>query len=196
MQLKIKELKLWKKKKNTIKKDDDDYLILNCSSLTKLMHLWVDCFMDVDESDYYVVPTCYSCVIKVGKTCFLKPCDCMELFTQKEPFIYFDFSGTNRELDLIIRSISVTKEGFEIIKVKKEVISRILNSYFKHNVIGAYMDSMKVESSPHNKFLITINLIPAFELISKAKRQIQYEIDYNKSMEMRLVDNRVLRICF
>ena len=183
-------------KKNTIKKDDDDYLILNCSSLTKLMHLWVDCFMDVDESDYYVVPTCYSCVIKVGKTCFLKPCDCMELFTQKEPFIYFDFSGTNRELDLIIRSISVTKEGFEIIKVKKEVISRILNSYFKHNVIGAYMDSMKVESSPHNKFLITINLIPAFELISKAKRQIQYEIDYNKSMEMRLVDNRVLRICF
>ena len=183
-------------KKNTIKKDDDDYLILNCSSLTKLMHLWVDCFMDVDESDYYVVPTCYSCVIKVGKTCFLKPCDCMELFTQKEPFIYFDFSGTNRELDLIIRSISVTKEGFEIIKVKKEVISRIINSYFKHNVIGAYMDSMKVESSPHNKFLITINLIPAFELISKAKRQIQYEIDYNKSMEMRLVDNRVLRICF
>lgn len=183
-------------KKNTIKKDDDDYLILNCSSLTKLMHLWVDCFMDVDESDYYVVPTCYSCVIKVGKTCFLKPCDCMELFTQKEPFIYFDFSGTNRELDLIIRSISVTKEGFEIIRVKKEVISRILNSYFKHNVIGAYMDSMKVESSPHNKFLITINLIPAFELISKAKRQIQYEIDYNKSMEMRLVDNRVLRICF
>ena len=120
----------------------------------------------------------------------------MELFTQKEPFINFDFSGTNRELDLIIRSISVTKEGFEIIKVKKEVISRILNSYFKHNVIGAYMDSMKVESSPHNKFLITINLIPAFELISKAKRQIQYEIDYNKSMEMRLVDNRVLRICF
>ena len=183
-------------KKNTIKKDDDDYLILNCSSLTKLMHLWVDCFMDVDESDYYVVPTCYSCVIKVGKTCFLKPCDCMELFTQKEPFIYFDFSGTNRELDLIIRSISVTKEGFEIIKVKKDVISRILTSYFKHNVIGAYMDSMKVESSPHNKFLITINLIPAFELISKAKRQIQYEIDYNKSMEMRLVDNRVLRICF
>ena len=183
-------------KKNTIKKDDDDYLILNCSSLTKLMHLWVDCFMDVDESDYYVVPTCYSCVIKVGKTCFLKPCDCMELFTQKEPFIYFDFSGTNRELDLIIRSISVTKEGFEIIRVKKEVISRILNSYFKHNVIGAYMDSMKVESSPHNKFLITINLIPAFELISKAKRQIQYEIDYNKSMEMRLVDNRVLRISF
>ena len=183
-------------KKNTIKKDDDDYLILNCSSLTKLMHLWVDCFMDVDESDYYVVPTCYSCVIKVGKTCFLKPCDCMELFTQKEPFIYFDFSGTNRELDLIIRSISVTKEGFEIIKVKKEVISRILNSYFKHNVIGAYMDSMKVESSLHNKFLITINLIPGFGLISKAKRQIQYEIDYNKSMEMRLVDNRVLRICF
>ena len=183
-------------KKNTIKKDDDDYLILNCSSLTKLMHLWVDCFMDVDESDYYVVPTCYSCVIKVGKTGFLKPCDCMELFTQKEPFIYFDFSGTNRELDLIIRSISVTKEGFEIIKVKKEVISRILNSYFKHNVIGAYMDSMKVESSPHNKFLITINLIPGFGLISKAKRQIQYEIDYNKSMEMRLVDNRVLRICF
>ena len=183
-------------KKNTIKKDDDDYLILNCSSLTKLMHLWVDCFMDVDESDYYVGPTCYSCVIKVGKTCFLKPCDCMELFTQKEPFIYFDFSGTNRELDLIIRSISVTKEGFEIIKVKKEVISRILNSYFKHNVIGAYMDSMKVESSPHNKFLITINLIPGFGLISKAKRQIQYEIDYNKSMEMRLVDNRVLRICF
>ena len=183
-------------KKNTIKKDDDDYLILNCSSLTKLMHLWVDCFMDVDESDYYVVPTCYSCVIKVGKTCFLKPCDCRELFTQKEPFINFDFSGTNRELDLIIRSISVTKEGFEIIKVKKEVISRILTSYFNHNAIGSYMASLKVESSPHNKFLITINLIPGFGLISKAKRQIQYEIDYNKSMEMRLVDNRVLRICF
>ena len=183
-------------KKNTIKKDDDDYLILNCSSLTKLMHLWVDCFMDVDESDYYVVPTCYSCVIKVGKTCFLKPCDCMELFTQKEPFIYFDFSGTNRELDLIIRSISVTKEGFEIIKVEKDVISRILTSYFNHNVIGSYMASLKVESSPHNKFLITINLIPGFGLITKAKRQIQYEIDYNKSMEMRLVDNRVLRICF
>ena len=181
---------------NNIIIGNEEYLLLHCSSLTKLMHLWVDCFMDVDESDYYVDPTGYSCVIKVGKTCFLKPCDCMELFTQKEPFIYFDFSGTNRELDLIIRSISVTKEGFEIIKVKKEVISRILNSYFKHNVIGAYMDSMKVESSPHNKFLITINLIPAFELISKAKRQIQYEIDYNKSMEMRLVDNRVLRICF
>ena len=179
-----------------IKKSNDDYILVHCSSLTKLMHLWVDCFMDVDESDYYVVPTCYSCVIKVGKTCFLKPCDCMELFTQKEPFINFDFSGTNRELDLIIRSISVTKEGFEIIKVEKDVISRILNSYFKHNVIGAYMDSMKVESSPHNKFLITINLIPGFGLISKAKRQIQYEIDYNKSMEMRLVDNRVLRICF
>ena len=183
-------------KKNTIKKDDDDYLILNCSSLTKLMHLWVDCFMDVDESDYYVVPTCYSCVIKVGKTCFLKPCDCMELFTQKEPFIYFDFSGTNRELDLIIRSISVTKEGFEIIKVEKDVISRILTSYFNHNVIGSYTDSLKVESSPHNKFIITINLIPGFGLISKAKRQIQYEIDYNKSMEMRLIDDRVLRVCF
>ena len=181
---------------NNIIIGNEEYLLLHCSSLTKLMHLWVDCFMDVDESDYYVDPTGYSCVIKVGKTCFLKPCDCMELFTQKEPFVYCNFSGTNRELDLIIRSISVTKEGFEIIKVKKEVISRILNSYFKHNVIGAYMDSMKVESSPHNKFLITINLIPAFELISKAKRQIQYEIDYNKSMEMRLVDNRVLRICF
>ena len=196
MQLKIKELKLWKKKKNTIKKDDDDYLILDCSSLTKLMHLWVDCFMDVDESDYYVVPTCYSCVIKVGKTCFLKPCDCMELFTQKEPFVYCNFSGTNRELDLIIRSISVTKEGFEIIKVEKDVISRILTSYFNHNVIGSYMASLKVESSPHNKFLITINLIPGFGLISKAKRQIQYEIDYNKSMEMRLIGDRVLRICF
>ena len=183
-------------KKNTIKKDDDDYLILNCSSLTKLMHLWVDCFMDVDESDYYVNPTCYSCVIKVGKTCFLKPCDCMELFTQKEPFVNCNFSGTNRELNLTITSISVTKKGFEIIEVKKEVISRILTSYFNHNVIGSYMASLKVESSPHNKFLITINLIPGFELISKAKRQIQYEIDHNKSMEMRLVDNRVLRICF
>ena len=181
---------------NNIIIGNEEYLLLHCSSLTKLMHLWVDCFMDVDESDYYVVPTCYSCVIKVGKTCFLKPCDCMELFTQKEPFINFDFSGTNRELDLIIRSISVTKEGFEIIKVKKEVISRILTSYFKHNVIGSHMDSLKVESSLDNKFIITINLIPGFGLISKAKRQIQYEIDYNKSMEMRLVDNRVLRICF
>ena len=179
-----------------IKKSNDDYLLVHCSSLTKLMHLWVDCFMDVDESDYYVGPTCYSCVIKVGKTCFLKPCDCMELFTQKEPFVNCNFSGTNRELNLTITSISVTKKGFEIIEVKKEVISRILTSYFNHNVIGSYMDSLKVEASPHNKFLITINLIPGFGLISKAKRQIQYEIDYNKSMEMRLVDNRVLRICF
>ena len=181
---------------NIIKKSNDDYLLVHCSSLTKLMHLWVDCFMDVDESDYYVVPTCYSCVIKVGKTCFLKPCDCMELFTQKEPFVNCNFSGTNRELNLTITSISVTKKGFKIIEVKKEVISRILTSYFKHNVIGSYTDSLKVESSPHNKFIITINLIPGFGLISKAKRQIQYEIDYNKSMEMRLVDNRVLRICF
>ena len=183
-------------KKNTIKKDDDDYLILNCSSLTKLMHLWVNCFMDVDESDYYVVPTCYSCVIKVGKTCFLKPCDCRELFTQKEPFVHCDFSGNNRELNLIIRSMHVKKEDFQIIAVKKDVISRILTSYFKHNVIGSYTDSLKVESSPHNKFIITINLIPGFGLISKAKRQIQYEIDYNKSMEMRLIGDRVLRLCF
>ena len=90
----------------------------------------------------------------------------------------------------------VTKEDFQIIAVKKDMVSRILTSYFKHNVIGSYMDSLKVESSPHNKFLITINLIPGFGLISKAERQIQYEIDYNKSMEMRLVDDRVLRICF
>ena len=181
---------------NNIIIGNEEYLLLHCTSLTKLMHLWVDCFMDVDESDYYVVPTCYSCVIKVGKTCFLKPCDCMELFTQKEPFINFDFSGTNRELDLIIRSISVTKEGFEIIKVEKDVISRILTSYFNHNVIGSYMDSLKVESNLHNKFIITINLIPGFGLISKAKRQVKYEIDHNNSMEMRLVDDRVLRICF
>ena len=181
---------------NNIIIGNEEYLLLHCSSLTKLMHLWVDCFMDVDESDYYVNPTCYSCVIKVGKTCFLKPRDCMELFTQKEPFVNCNFSGTNRELNLTITSISVTKKGFEIIDVKKEVISRILTSYFNHNVIGSYMDSLKVEASPHNKFLITINLIPGFGLISKAKRQIQYEIDYNKSMEMRLVDNRVLRICF
>ena len=120
----------------------------------------------------------------------------MELFTQKETFFYCDFSGTNRDFVLIIRSIIVIKDGFRIIKVKKEIISRILTIYFQHNVIGSYMASMKVESSPHNKFLITINLIPGFGLISKAKRQIQYEIDYNKSMEMRLVDNRVLRICF
>ena len=181
---------------NNIIIGNEEYLLLHCSSLTKLMHLWVDCFMDVDESDYYVDPTGYSCVIKVGKTCFLKPCDCMELFTQKEPFVNCNFSGTNRELNLTITSISVTKKGFEIIEVKKEVISRILTSYFNHNVIGSYMDSLKVESSPHNKFIITINLIPGFGLISKAKRQIQYEIDYNKSMEMRLVNNRVLRICF
>ena len=181
---------------NNIIIGNEEYLLLHCSSLTKLMHLWVDCFMDVDESDYYVVPTCYSCVIKVGKTCFLKPCDCRELFTQKEPFVNCNFSGTNRELNLTITSISVTKKGFEIIEVKKEVISRILTSYFKHNVIGSYTDSLKVKSSPHNKFIITINLIPGFGLISKAKRQIQYEIDHNKSMEMRLVDNRVLRICF
>ena len=120
----------------------------------------------------------------------------MELFTQKEPFVNCNFSGTNRELNLTITSISVTKKGFEIIEVKKEVISRILTSYFNHNVIGSYMASLKVESSPHNKFIITINLIPGFGLNSKAKRQIQYEIDHNKSMEMRLVDNRVLRICF
>ena len=181
---------------NNIIIGNEEYLLLHCSSLTKLMHLWVDCFMDVDESDYYVVPTCYSCVIKVGKTCFLKPCDCMELFTQKEPFIYFDFSGTNRELDLIIRSISVTKEGFEIIKVEKDVISRILTSYFQHNVIGSYMNSLKVKSSRSYKLDITVNLIPGFGLISKAKRQVKYEIDHNNSMEMRLVDNRVLRICF
>ena len=181
---------------NIIKKSNDDYLLIDCSSLKKLMHLWVDCYVDVEESNCYVDPTCYSCVIKVGKSCFLKPRDCMELFTQKEPFFYCDFSGTNRDFVLIIRSIIVIKDGFRIIKVKKEIISRILTSYFKHNVIGSYMASMKVESSPHNKFLITINLIPGFGLISKAKRQIQYEIDYNKSMEMRLVDNRVLRICF
>ena len=181
---------------NIIKKSNDDYLLMDCSSLTKLMHLWVDCFVDVDESNCYVDPICYSCVIKVGKTCFLKPCDCRELFTQKEPFVACNFSGTNRELNLTITSISVTKKGFEIIEVKKEVISRILTSYFNHNVIGSYMASLKVESSPHNKFLITINLIPGFGLNSKAKRQIQYEIDHNKSMEMRLVDNRVLRICF
>ena len=179
-----------------IKKSNDDYILVDCSSLTKLMHLWVDCFVDVDESDYHVAPTCYGCTIKVGKRCVLKPCDCRELFTQKEPFVNCNFSGTNRELNLTITSISVTKKGFEIIEVKKEVISRILTSYFNHNVIGSYMDSLKVESSPHNKFLITINLIPGFGLISKAERQIQYEIDYNKSMEMRLVDNRVLRICF
>ena len=179
-----------------IKKSNDDYILVDCSSLTKLMHLWVDCFVDVDESDYHVAPTCYGCTIKVGKRCVLNPCDCRELFTQKEPFVHCDFSGTNRELYLIIRSISVTKYGFEMIMVKKEVISRILTSYFNHNVIGSYMDSLKVESSPHNKYLITINLIPGFGLISKAERQIQYEIDYNKSMEMRLVDNRVLRICF
>ena len=99
-------------------------------------------------------------------------------------------------MHLTIKSISVTKDYFKTIRVKKEVISRILTSYFNHNAIGSYMASLKVESSPHNKFLITINLIPGFGLISKAKRQIQYEIDYNKSMEMRLVDNRVLRICF
>ena len=58
------------------------------------------------------------------------------------------------------------------------------------------MDSLKVESSLDNKLIITINLIPGFVLISKAKRQIQYEIDYNKSMEMRLIDDRVLRVCF
>ena len=58
------------------------------------------------------------------------------------------------------------------------------------------MDSLKVESSLDNKLIITINLIPGFGLISKAKRQIQYEIDYNKSMEMRLIDDRVLRVCF
>ena len=179
-----------------IKKSNDDYILVDCSSLTKLMHLWVDCFVDVDESDYHVAPTCYGCTIKVGKRCVLNPCDCRELFTQKEPFVHCDFSGTNRELYLIIRSISVTKYGCEMIMVKKEVISRILTSYFNHNAIGSYMASLKVESSPHNKFLITINLIPGFGLISKAKRQIQYEIDYNKSMEMRLVDNRVLRICF
>ena len=92
---------------NIIKKSNDDYLLMDCSSLTKLMHLWVDCFVDVDESNCYVDPICYSCVIKVGKTCFLKPCDCRELFTQKEPFLYCDFSGTNRELILIIRSILV-----------------------------------------------------------------------------------------
>ena len=90
----------------------------------------------------------------------------------------------------------VTKEDFQIIAVKKDVISRILTSYFKHNVIGSYMDSLKVESNLHNKFIITINLIPGFGLISKAKRQIQYEIDYNKSMEMRLIGDRVLRLCF
>ena len=90
----------------------------------------------------------------------------------------------------------VTKEDFQIIAVKKDVISRILTSYFKHNVIGSYMDSLKVESSLDNKLIITINLIPGFVLISKAKRQIQYEIDYNKSMEMRLIGDRVLRICF
>ena len=179
-----------------IKKSNDDYILVDCSSLTKLMHLWVDCFVDVDESDYHVAPTCYGCTIKVGKRCVLKPCDCRELFTQKEPFVHCDFSGTNRELNLTITSISVTKKGFEIIEVKKEVISRILTSYFNHNVIGSYMDSLKVESSPHNKFLITINLIPGFGLISKAKRQVKYEIDHNNSMEMRMVDDRVLRICF
>src|SRR5574344_888831 len=147
---------------NNIIIGNEEYLLLHCSSLTKLMHLWVDCFMDVDESDYYVNPTCYSCVIKVGKTCFLKPCDCMELFTQKEPFVNCNFSGTNRELALIIRSISVTKKGFEIIEVKKEVISRILTSYFNHNVIGSYMDSLKVKSSRIYKLDITVNLIPGF----------------------------------
>ena len=100
------------------------------------------------------------------------------------------------ELILVIRSMHVTKEDFQIIAVKKDVISRILTSYFNHNVIGSYTDSLKVESSPHNKFIITINLIPGFGLISKAKRQIQYEIDYNKSMEMRLIGDRVLRLCF
>ena len=181
---------------NNIIIGNEEYLLLHCSSLTKLMHLWVDCFMDVDESDYYVDPTGYSCVIKVGKTCFLKPCDCRELFTQKEPFVHCDFSGTNRELYLIIRSISVTKYGFEMIMVKKEVISRILTSYFQHNVIGSYMNSLKVKSSRSYKLDITVNLIPGFGLISKAKRQVKYEIDHNNSMEMRLVDDRVLRICF
>ena len=181
---------------NNIIIGNEEYLLLHCSSLTKLMHLWVDCFMDVDESDYYVDPTGYSCVIKVGKTCFLKPCDCRELFTQKEPFVFCDFSGNNRELNLIIRSISVTKYGFEMIMVKKEVISRILTSYFQHNVIGSYMNSLKVKSSRSYKLDITVNLIPGFGLISKAKRQVKYEIDHNNSMEMRLVDDRVLRICF
>ena len=181
---------------NNIIIGNEEYLLLHCSSLTKLMHLWVDCFMDVDESDYYVDPTGYSCVIKVGKTYFLKPCDCRELFTQKEPFVHCDFSGTNRELYLIIRSISVTKYGFEMIMVKKEVISRILTSYFQHNVIGSYMNSLKVKSSRSYKLDITVNLIPGFGLISKAKRQVKYEIDHNNSMEMRLVDDRVLRICF
>ena len=93
-----------------IKKSNDDYILVDCSSLTKLMHLWVDCFVDVDESDYHVAPTCYGCTIKVGKRCVLKPCDCRELFTQKEPFVHCDFSGNNRELNLIIRSMHVTKE--------------------------------------------------------------------------------------
>ena len=179
---------------NNIIIGNEEYLLLHCSSLTKLMHLWVDCFVDVDESDYHVAPTCYGCTIKVGKRCVLKPCDCRELFTQKEPFVYCDFSENNRELNLIIRSMHVTKEDFQIIAVKKDVVSRILTSYFKHNVIGSYTESLKVESSPHNKFIITINLIPGFGLISKAKRQIQYEIDYNKSMEMRLIGERVLRL--
>ena len=58
------------------------------------------------------------------------------------------------------------------------------------------MNRLKVKSSRSYKLDITVNLIPGFGLNSKAKRQIQYEIDHNKSMEMRLVDNRVLRICF
>ena len=180
---------------NNIKKKNDEYLLVYSSSLTKLMHLWVDCFMDVAESDYSVDPTGSRCVITVGKTCFLKPCDRRQLFRRSEPVVFCDFSGTNRELNLTITSISVTKKGFEIIEVKKEVISRILTSYFNHNVIGSYMDSLKVEASPHNKFLITINLIPGFGLISKAERQIQYEIDYNKSMEMRWVGKRGSRVC-
>ena len=132
---------------NNIIIGNEEYLLLHCSSLTRLMHLWADCFMDVDESDYYADPTSYRCVIKVGKTWFLRPCECRELFTQKEPFVFCDFCGNNREVNLIIRRMHVKKEDFQIIAVKKDVISRILTSYFKHNVIGSYMDSLKVEST-------------------------------------------------
>ena len=174
----------------------DDYIIVNCSSLTKILHLWMGVFVDVIECNYDISKEYYRCFINVGEHCCLDRDFYDETNFYGAPHVYYDFTAAHREIRIVFERLRVREENEELIAVGKEVVSRFISRFIRNHFEVSSIDKVNVGSTLLHTFDIKIDFTPDLDFNFKDIKYFQDITNGDSSLEFKLRRKGVLYLDF
>ena len=174
----------------------DDHIIVNCSSLTKILHLWMGVFVDVIECNYDYSKDYYRCFINVGEYCCLDRDFYDETHFHGAPHVYYDFTAAQREIRIVFERLHVREENEELIAVGKEVVSRFISRFIRNHFEVLSIDKVNVSSTLLHTFDIRIDFTPNLDFNFKDIKYFQDITNGDSSLEIKLRRKGVLYLDF